>query len=69
MREKKIYNYYKTFVIFFQITKLQAAIKFGEEDLPGAKVSCIVYIYDPKYSYICIFRTLKYVVQIILYIR
>lgn len=37
---------------FFQITKLQAAIKFGEEDLPGAKVSCMQYIYDPKYSYI-----------------
>lgn len=50
MREKKIYN--ETFVIFFQITKLQAAIKFGEEDLPGAKVSCMQYIYDPKYSYI-----------------
>jgi hypothetical protein len=26
-----------------KITKLQAAIKYGEEDLPGAKVGYIIY--------------------------
>lgn len=49
MRKKDLLNFC---AFFFQITKLQAAIKFGEEDLPGAKVSCMQYIYDPKYSYI-----------------
>lgn len=48
--EKK--RFIELLCICFQITKLQAAIKFGEEDLPGAKVSCMQYIYDPKYLYI-----------------
>lgn len=37
--------YFKKILFWhFQITKLQAAIKYGEEDLPGAKVSSIIHV-------------------------
>ena len=42
----------RTYLYEFQIIKLQAAIKYGEEDLPAAQVSVLLYV-QPEYLLFC----------------